>query len=138
MTREEAKTVLVNLTHLFGDEEVLGALEVAISALSAETATVTEPSDLISRAEAIKAVCNAICESDVPYYPQCDQVKCCDDIQALLNVPSVSAERVVRCKDCKYLGVKDFAYGYCKKRVTGIVMPNDFCSWAMKKGGNDD
>ena len=43
-------------------------------------------------------------------------------------------ESIVRCKDCEYLGVKDFAYGYCKKRVTGIVMPNDFCSWAKMKG----
>ena len=44
---------------------------------------------------------------------------------------------LVRCKDCEYLGVKDFAYGYCKKRVTGIVMPDDFCSWAKMKGGGE-
>ena len=35
MTDKEAKTILVNLTYLFGDEEVLEALDVAISALSA-------------------------------------------------------------------------------------------------------
>ena len=27
-------------------------------------------------------------------------------------------EEVVYCKDCKYLGVKDFAYGYCKHKMT--------------------
>ena len=45
-------------------------------------------SDLISRADAIKAICNAQCELDVPHYPQCDQVKYCDDIKALLALPS--------------------------------------------------
>lgn len=34
MTREEAKTVMCNLTHLFEDEEVIDALKVAIDALS--------------------------------------------------------------------------------------------------------
>ena len=53
MTNKEAKTVLVNLTYFFENEEIREALDVAISALSAETATVTEPSDLISRADAV-------------------------------------------------------------------------------------
>jgi hypothetical protein len=48
-------------------------------------------SDLISRADAIEAVCNAQCELDVPYYPQCDQVKYCDEIKALLALPSAEA-----------------------------------------------
>lgn len=42
--------------------------------------------------------------------------------------PSDDLVKVVRCKDCKYLGVKDFAYGYCKKRMTGILSPTDYCS----------
>ena len=55
--------------------------------------------DLISRADAIKAICNAQCELDVPHYPQCDQVKWCDEVNALLALPSV--ERL-NCEDCEY------------------------------------
>lgn len=44
-------------------------------------------SDLISRADAIEAICNCQCESDVPHYPECD-AKYCEDIQALLALPS--------------------------------------------------
>ena len=40
---------------------------------------------------------------------------------------------VVRCKDCEYLGVKDFAYGYCKHNMCGIIYPNDYCSKGIKK-----
>ena len=47
--------------------------------------------DYISRADAIDAVCNAQCELDVPHYPQCDQIKYCDEIQALLALPSADA-----------------------------------------------
>ena len=61
MTDKEAKTILVNLTYLFGDEEVLEALDVAISALSEpllthEEAWVEIESDLISRADAMGAI----------------------------------------------------------------------------------
>ena len=38
-------------------------------------------------------------------------------------------EEVVYCKDCKYLGVKDFAYGYCKHKMTGIIYPDYFCCY---------
>lgn len=38
-------------------------------------------------------------------------------------------EEVVYCKDCKYLGVKDFAYGYCKYKMTGIIYPDYFCCY---------
>ena len=44
--------------------------------------------DLISRQNVIKAVCNAVCECDVPHYPDCDQIKYCDEIQALISLPS--------------------------------------------------
>ena len=48
--------------------------------------------DLIRRADAIEAICNAQCELDVPHYPQCDQVKWCDEVKALLALPSADAE----------------------------------------------
>ena len=40
---------------------------------------------------------------------------------------------VVRCKDCKYLGIKDLVYGYCKHRMTGITMPDDYCSHGERR-----
>lgn len=49
--------------------------------------------------------------------------------------PSDDLVEVVRCKDCIHLGVKDFAYGYCKDRMCGILSPNDYCSYGEKKDG---
>lgn len=40
---------------------------------------------------------------------------------------------LVRCKDCKYLGIKDLVYGHCKHRMTGIIMPDDYCSHGERK-----
>jgi len=44
-------------------------------------------------------------------------------------------KEVVNCKDCKFVGVKDFAYGYCQydRGLTGIVKPDDYCSRGEKK-----
>lgn len=41
---------------------------------------------------------------------------------------------VVRCKDCKYLGIK-FAYGYCENvsGLHGIVRPESYCSRGERK-----
>ena len=44
------------------------------------------------------------------------------------EVPSVSAERVVRCKDCEY-------YKCCEVFNPKKITENDFCSWAKMKGG---
>lgn len=59
------------------------AFDVAIKALSAETST-----DLISRADAIEAVCGN-CEGE--NYPKCDQAKWCNEVKALLALPSAEA-----------------------------------------------
>ncbi len=45
-------------------------------------------SDFISRADAIEAVCKAVCEDDVSIFPECDQIKYCNEIQALLALSS--------------------------------------------------
>lgn len=42
--------------------------------------------------------------------------------------PTIEAVPVVRCGECKHLGIKDFVYGYCKLNMSGIVKPNDYCS----------
>ena len=54
-------------------------------------------------------------------------------IESVCNAPAVDAVEVVRCKDCKYLGIKDFAYGYCHGKMCGIINPNDYCSNGEKK-----
>lgn len=48
------------------------------------------------------------------------------------NAPAIDAVPIVRCKDCRFLGIKDFAYGYCEGKITGIVRPDDFCAWGEK------
>lgn len=44
-------------------------------------------------------------------------------------------EPVVYCKDCKYLGIKDFVYGYCEKNMCGMIGPRDYCSQGKIKKG---
>jgi len=46
-----------------------------------------------------------------------------------------NVKKVVCCKDCKYIGIKDFIYGYCQhdRGLIGIVKPNDYCSSGEKK-----
>ena len=56
-----------------------------------------------------------------------------DFIEMLNYAPVADVVEVVRCADCKYLGVKDFAYGYCKGRMTGILSPSDYCSYGEKQ-----
>ena len=122
MTNKEAKTVLVNLTYFFENEEIREALDVAISALSVieqtkwerDTALATleehgiglgqraEPSDLISRAELIKHF-----KTFNEKYLTLDTI--CDEVQ---SAPSVSAERVgvwiwktedkYKCSECEH------------------------------------
>ena len=43
-----------------------------------------------------------------------------------------SSKPLVHCKDCKYLGIKDFVYGYCKHNMCGIINPDDYCSQGIK------
>ena len=43
---------------------------------------------LIRRSDAIDALCNAMCELDVEHYPKCDQAQYCDEVSALLSLPS--------------------------------------------------
>lgn len=49
------------------------------------------------------------------------------------EAPTVDAVEVVRCKDCKFLGFKDFS-GICNgPKVYGIVQPYDFCSYGERR-----
>ena len=93
--------------------------------------------DLISRAEAVDKLReerkwteeNAIPyeDSDVGVMVGLDRA-----IRILQGVPSVSAERVIRCKDCEY---KDKPT--CPEVDNIWFTDNDFCSWAKMKGGTN-
>lgn len=60
-------------------------------------------------------------------------VNAIDVFEQIKDAPTIDAVEVVRCKDCKYLGIKDLVYGYCKYRMTGIIMPDDYCSYGERK-----
>jgi len=61
--------------------------------------------------------------------------------------PTVDAEPVVRCKDCKYFDHSDFGKGeecWCKHFVSTDdythchkVMEDDFCAWGERKENAD-
>lgn len=54
-------------------------------------------------------------------------------LELIRQITTGKYEQVVHCKDCKFLGIKDFVTGYCKKDMCGIINPNDFCSHGKKK-----
>ena len=159
MTREEAIQYLEGMRidrfkgyDSFGEfiKERNEALDMAISALSVieqtkwerDTALATleehgiglgqraEPSDLISRADAVKIV-----YEKYPY--DANQAICDDMIFAINKLPSVSAERVIRCKDCEYRDkTKVNKKGFEVCVASGMdITDNDFCSLAKMKGG---
>ena len=55
-------------------------------------------------------------------------------IYAIERIPDADVTNVVRCKDCKYLYIKDFVYGTCNHNqgLNGIIQPDDFCSHGEK------
>jgi len=46
--------------------------------------------------------------------------------------PLVPKEKIIRCKDCKYIELKDFVRGTCKYR-TGEVPPDGYCEKGERK-----
>lgn len=56
-----------------------------------------------------------------------------EDVLELLEGDAVDAVEVVRCKDCKHLMFSD-CYGECGRAyLSGIVRPDDFCSYGERK-----
>ena len=114
MTKEEAINRLKNMAWIYGSverEQNIEAIDMAISALSEKTETLTheeawaeiEASDLISRAKVMNVVQNAD-DGNIPY----EIIK--DIIQGL---PSVSAERA---GEWIYRGTFKFSNHYPKHR----------------------
>ena len=66
----------------------------------------------------------------------------CEGFQTLIltidNYPSAPAVKLTHCKDCKFLGFKDFG-GICNgPKVCGTVCPDDFCGWGERKDDDSD
>ena len=54
------------------------------------------------------------------------------------NIQGADVVKVVRCKDCQWLGIKDYIYGYCRKNgLDGIVQPDDYCSRGEREEGEE-
>lgn len=84
-------------------------------------------SDLISREAAIDALITLWLNK--PFgNPALTEIRECVE-----RVPSAQPE-IIRCKDCKYGGMKEFEEGYCgggaiDQEITGM----DYCSWAERR-----
>lgn len=146
MTKAEAIELL---------EDVIGAVEdnqgrdydtafrMAIKALTQDSALSNRfcrtVKDLINKQDAIKTMCNAVCEYDVLHYPDCDQIKYCDEIQALISLPSADAVEVIRCGCCEWwkCNPNTTEYGTCKKvsydDFEVIMDSDDFCSYGVRR-----
>ena len=93
--------------------------------------------NLISRADAIKAIRKCKFESVMPsdWYRG---MECAQDIVEAL--PSAEAVEVVRCKDCKYKRLYDEGetkYYYCaledRPNRNWSVDDTDYCSWGERR-----
>ena len=126
MTREDAIRIIENTfqdayVYKYYDSITHQALNMAIEALS------SEPTDLISRADAIEAVENNS-------YGMGSRAS----IKAIKALPSADAVQVVRCKDCKW-NMDDYMGTWCS-RLSGFHGTNadDFCSYGECEGGEDE
>lgn len=64
----------------------------------------------------------------------------CALADAVEEMPTVDAEVVVRCKDCKYLvNATVNSNGFLICNATGMeIAPEDFCSYGERKEGADN
>jgi len=83
------------------------------------------PTDLISRADAIGAVCS-YCVGEP--YPKCNQKQYCEEVKALLALPSAD---IVRCKDCRYKEY-DITHNFCEINYHKCY-DDDYCPWGERK-----
>lgn len=95
--------------------------------------------DLISRAEAIKAICEdgTRLEREGRYILLMPSRKQ-RDADILSALPTVDAVPVVRCKDCRYWQDNNGGeqYDYCKWRLDETPDEDDFCSLGERKEGD--
>lgn len=53
--------------------------------------------------------------------------------ECIANAPTVDAEQVIRCKDCKFLRFTGTVWKCQNRLVMMLCEPNDFCSRAERK-----
>ena len=95
----------------------------------------TEPSDLISRAEALMEL-NGACSNWQDDAKVAEIIHNLPSCHNCIECESVSAERVVRCKDCEYRYEEGDCTHYYWCRINDRPIDDDnFCSWAKMKGG---
>lgn len=134
--RNNIKTYTPPLVAITSVNRAINALP---SAETHEIRTETHGVCLISRDDAIGAVCKAVCEDDVSIFPECDQIKYCDEIQALLALPSADADRP--CGEFEICGnsngLNGTMYYICSLCGTPIDPCDKFCRGcgAYMKGG---
>lgn len=112
MTRSEAKTVMLNLTHLFEDEEVTDALKVAIEAL-------TEPKTIIG--------------IDIPYGSDKGLATVFKGNEKMVLEEVKEIMSVVRCKDCRYYSPINEDKPYPCEVGIMVCNKNDYCSYGERR-----
>lgn len=94
--------------------------------------------DLISRQEAIDAVCREGRNVDSRYLLSERIVHEADAVEALSMLPTIDAVEVIRCKDCRWYGRADKSRFYrgmdcLNKRIATIDPDMNYCSRAERK-----
>lgn len=95
-------------------------------------------SDLISRADAIEAMCREC--GNLEEYGDCSSCGCAEK-NAIEELPSAEPVGVIRCKDCKhYKKINPKAKsGMCYKDIVASAWNDDgFCSRGERKGGDEE
>lgn len=138
MTKTEAIYELLNAFKYNVDKSFMDACDMAIKALqstmSQERVNHESTNDLISRADAITALCNRVdekCDSNKGEWLYTDEF-----IEVIQALPSAEALKVVRCKDCqhyeKYETWSACTYWSADPYEQATVIDEDFCSYGER------
>lgn len=100
--------------------------------------TVKKIPEYIEREALLNAVENAM--DDCEYYGEwedCISEYNNDIFDVIKKAPVTDAQKVVRCKDCKYFSKDTFGQSVCTRLFNHFCMnPDDFCSYGERKCGN--
>ena len=61
-------------------------------------------------------------------------IKCSDDVRGGVNIYGEPIEEVIRCKECRFFDGDEWCYEWGENRVR----EDDFCSYAERKGADDE
>ena len=89
--------------------------------------------DYTDRDDLIKSLIRKEVDEDGEEWEIDELVSIIDIIDDIRNFPAADVAPVVRCRDCKNLGFKDFR-GICEYGpVCMPITPDSFCSWGERK-----